>query len=295
MDKEKNLKQTQEEEEEMEFKDCENHSQQAQQQQQEEEEEKIEIGDEIIRSKIGIMRALAERDDPSVKEVDDFMIRRFLRARDLDIEKANTMLLKYLSWRRTFLPKGFVSESEISNQLADNKLCMQGVDKQGRPIVVAFGGRHKPTKGNLEERLTVTCGASRKIGSSLDEPASCFVVYGLEKICARMPRGQEKFVAIGDLEGWGYSNSDIRAYVASLSILQDCYPERLAKLFIVHVPYIFMTAWKVVYPFIDSRTKKKIIFVENKKLKSTLLNDIDESQLPDIYGGKLPLVPIENC
>nr|KJB12436.1 hypothetical protein B456_002G021200 [Gossypium raimondii] len=249
MDKEKKLKQTQEEEEEMEFKDCENHSQQAQQ--QEEEKEKIEIGDEIIRSKIGIMRALAERDDPS--EVDDFMIRRFLRARDLDIEKANTMLLKYLSWRRTFLPKGFVSESEISNQLADNKLCMQGVDKQG------------------------------------------FVVYGLEKICARMPRGQEKFVAIGDLEGWGYSNSDIRAYIASLSILQDCYPERLAKLFIVHVPYIFMTAWKVVYPFIDSRTKKKIIFVENKKLKSTLLNDIDESQLPDIYGGKLPLVPIENC
>nr|KJB12430.1 hypothetical protein B456_002G021200 [Gossypium raimondii] len=149
MDKEKKLKQTQEEEEEMEFKDCENHSQQAQQ--QEEEKEKIEIGDEIIRSKIGIMRALAERDDPSVKEVDDFMIRRFLRARDLDIEKANTMLLKYLSWRRTFLPKGFVSESEISNQLADNKLCMQGVDKQGRPIVVAFGGRHKPTKGNLEE------------------------------------------------------------------------------------------------------------------------------------------------
>nr|KJB12434.1 hypothetical protein B456_002G021200 [Gossypium raimondii] len=301
MDKEKKLKQTQEEEEEMEFKDCENHSQQAQQ--QEEEKEKIEIGDEIIRSKIGIMRALAERDDPSVKvliwfifqlfltlgfhfylnfffiffkEVDDFMIRRFLRARDLDIEKANTMLLKYLSWRRTFLPKGFVSESEISNQLADNKLCMQGVDKQGRPIVVAFGGRHKPTKGNLEE-------------------VKRFVVYGLEKICARMPRGQEKFVAIGDLEGWGYSNSDIRAYIASLSILQDCYPERLAKLFIVHVPYIFMTAWKVVYPFIDSRTKKKIIFVENKKLKSTLLNDIDESQLPDIYGGKLPLVPIENC
>ncbi|PPR92024.1 hypothetical protein GOBAR_AA28651 [Gossypium barbadense] len=289
MDKEKKLKQTQEEEE-MEFKDCENHSQQAQQE-EEEEEEKIEIGDEIIRSKIGIMRALAERDDPSVKEVDDFMIRRFLRARDLDIEKANTMLLKYLSWRRTFLPKGFVSESEISNQLADNKLCMQGVDKQGRPIVVAFGGRHKPTKGNLEEVKLSCIALNQDIWFCYMPPWPNMRL----DIVTRMPRGQEKFVAIGDLEGWGYSNSDIRAYVASLSILQDCYPERLAKLFIVHVPYIFMTAWKVVYPFIDSRTKKKIIFVENKKLKSTLLNDIDESQLPDIYGGKLPLVPIENC
>ncbi|XVF02109.1 hypothetical protein REPUB_Repub04eG0147900 [Reevesia pubescens] len=254
------------EEEEMEFKDCEG----------QEKEEKIEISDEIERSKVGIMRALVEREDPSAKDVDDLMIRRFLRARDLDIEKASTMFLKYLSWKRTFMPKGFITESEISTHLSHNKLFTQGLDKQGRPIVVAFGGRHKPTKGNLEE-------------------VKRFIVYGLEKICARMPEGQEKFVAIGDLEGWGYSNSDIRAYVASLSILQDCYPERLAKLFIVHVPYIFMTAWKVVYPFIDSRTKKKIVFVENKKLTSTLLRDIDDSQLPDIYGGKLPLVPIQDC
>ncbi|XP_022727320.1 patellin-4 [Durio zibethinus] len=267
MEKQKAKESKEEEEEEMEFKDCED---------EEEKEDKIEISDEIERSKVGIMRALVEREDPSAKDVDDLMIRRFLRARDLDIEKASTMFLKYLSWKRTFVPKGFISESEISTQLAHNKLCMQGLDKQGRPIVVAFGGRHKPTKGNLEEFKR-------------------FVVYGLEKICARMPKGQEKFVGIGDLEGWGYSNSDIRAYVASLSILQDCYPERLAKLFIVNVPYIFMTVWKVVYPFIDSRTKKKIVFVEKKKLKSILLGDIDDNQLPDIYGGKLPLVAIQDC
>jgi hypothetical protein len=35
-----------------------------------------------------------------------------------------------------------------------------------------------------------------------------------------MPSGQEKFVAIGDLKGWGYSNSDIRGYLGALSILQ---------------------------------------------------------------------------
>lgn len=35
-----------------------------------------------------------------------------------------------------------------------------------------------------------------------------------------MPSGQEKFVCIGDLEGWGYSSSDIRGYLAALSILQ---------------------------------------------------------------------------
>lgn len=39
----------------------------------------------------------------------------------------------------------------------------------------------------------------------------------------------------------------------------------------------------------------QFVFVDDKKLQETLLADIDESQLPDIYGGKLPLVPIENA
>ncbi|KAK4377041.1 hypothetical protein RND71_003337 [Anisodus tanguticus] len=126
-------------------------------------------------------------------------------------------------------------------------------------------------------------------------PLTKYVLVGFLAYVFRMPNEQEKFTAIGYLEGWGYANSDIRGYVAALSILQDCYPKRLGKLFIVHVPYIFMTAWKAIYPFIDSKTEKKIIFVENKNLRSTLQQDIDDEQLPDIYGGKLQLVPIQDC
>ncbi|XP_065853408.1 uncharacterized protein [Euphorbia lathyris] len=231
--------------------------------------------DEIEQNKVRIMRAHVEREDADAKEVDDFMIRRFLRARELDIEKASTFFLKYLSWKRSFMPNGSISPSEVPNELAQNKLFMQGVDKKNHPIVIIFGAKHVPYKGNIDEFKR-------------------FVVYTLEKLCARMPHGQEKFVAIADLEGWGYTNSDFRGSLAVLSILQDCYPERLAKSFVVHVPYIFMTAWKAVYPLIDSKTKKKIVFVDDKKLNSTLLEDIDESQLPDIYGGKLPLVPIQD-
>lgn len=38
----------------------------------------------------------------------------------------------------------------------------------------------------------------------------------------------------------------------------------------------------------------QIMFVEKAKLRSTLLDEIDESQLPQIYGGKLPLIPIHD-
>ncbi|RRT59177.1 hypothetical protein B296_00030284 [Ensete ventricosum] len=81
---------------------------------------------------------------------------------------------------------------------------------------------------------------------------SGFVVYVLDKLCASstsdrkqmkscdiipafffhahkllmaiiiysMPGGQEKFVGIVDLQGWGYSNCDIRGYIAALDIMQ---------------------------------------------------------------------------
>ncbi|KAJ6860420.1 hypothetical protein NC651_036718 [Populus alba x Populus x berolinensis] len=190
------------------------------------------------QTKIPQVRAIVERQDPSSKsftilggdnstgscsgggnvEVDDLTIRRFLRARDLDIGKASSMLLRYLKWRREFVPNGSVSLLETPNEVAQNKMFLRGSDKKGRPITVILGARHVQSKGGLEEfkllSLLVRLG---------------FVVYGFDKICSRMPPGQEKFVVIGDLEGWGYANSDIHGYLAGLSILQEYYPERLAK------------------------------------------------------------------
>ncbi|KAK8476355.1 hypothetical protein V6N11_014485 [Hibiscus sabdariffa] len=239
-------------------------------------EEQDNLGsNEIEKTKICLMRTFVEAQDPSSKEVDDLTLRRFLRARDLDVEKASAMFLKYLKWRRSFVPNGSISPSELKNEIQQNKMFLQGSDKKGRPVGVLLAGRHFQHKGGVDEFKR-------------------FIVYIFDKIFARMPPGQEKFLVIGDLEGWGYTNCDIRAYLAALSLVQDYFPERLGKLFIVHAPYIFMAAWKIVYPFIDIKTRNKIVFVENKKLKSTLLEEIEESQLPETYGGQLPLIPIQD-
>ncbi|KAK7399292.1 hypothetical protein VNO78_10473 [Psophocarpus tetragonolobus] len=230
---------------------------------------------QIELTQIRLLRALVQTRDPSSKEEDDLMLRRFLRARDLDVEKASTMFLKYLKWKHSFVPNGSISVSDVPNQLAHDKVFVQGHDKIGRPILIVFGAKHFQSKNGLDEFKR-------------------FVVYVLDKVCASMPAGQEKFVGIAELKGWGYSNSDVRGYIGALAILQDYYPERLGKLFIVNAPYIFMKVWQLVYPFIDEKTKKKIVFMEKNKVKSTLLKDIDESQLPEIFGGPLPLVPIQH-
>ncbi|KAL3655103.1 hypothetical protein CASFOL_000889 [Castilleja foliolosa] len=240
------------------------------------EENEVMICNNEQKKKIDQLRTIVEKQDPACKEEDDFTLERFLVARDLDVEKASAMFMKYVKWRRMFVPNGLVQKSEITKQIAHNKVFMQGSDKNGRPIAVIFGSRHVASKDNIDELKR-------------------FAVFVFDKLSSRTPHGQGKFTFIADLQGYGYSNNDVRGFIQILSILQNYYPERLGKLFFIHVPYIFMTAWKIMYPFIDKNTRKKMVFVENKRIKDTLLEEIDERQLPEMYGGKLQLIPIQDA
>lgn len=213
--------------------------------------------------------------DPAAKSVDDADLRRFLRARDFDVGKAAKLIVQHLNWKRTFLPLGFVQESEISRELQRKQIFMQGHDKSGCSIVVLLTARHLAFERDLEEIKRL-------------------FVYTFDKAAASNLRGEGKFLIIGDLQGWGLRNMDIQGYMSVLSMLQNHYPERLKKLYLVHVPYLFWGAWKIIYPLVDKTTRQKILIFQGEIPQETLLEDIDRSQLPDIYGGQLELVPIQN-
>uniref|UniRef100_A0A0D9W1F5 CRAL-TRIO domain-containing protein n=2 Tax=Leersia perrieri TaxID=77586 RepID=A0A0D9W1F5_9ORYZ len=240
-------------------------------------------GDVTEWKKVAELRRVVEAQDPACKEEDDYSLRRFLRARDHNISKSSSMLLKYLQWKREFKPGNrAIAADEVRNELAQEKLYLQGHDRHGRPLIYLFGARHFPSRRDLDEFKR-------------------FVVFILDQTCARLSNSnsnsggirQEKFAAVADLAGWGYyANCDIRAYVAALEIMQNYYPERLGRVFLIHVPYVFMAAWKIVYPFIDDNTKKKFVFVADKDLEATLREAIDESNLAEEYGGKLKLVSL---
>lgn len=96
--------------------------------------------------KIGMMRAVVRREEPELDyDDDDGTLRRFLVARDMDVDRASKMYLKFRRWRRSFMPSGSISEAEVASHLAHHKMFLQGRDRTGRPIVVVFGARHKQT------------------------------------------------------------------------------------------------------------------------------------------------------
>ena len=65
---------------------------------------------------------------------------------------------------------------------------------------------------------------------------------------------------------------------------QDCYPERLAKTYIINAPMIFPALWKLIKAFLDPVVAAKVE-VLGSNYRQELLERIDADQLPVEYGG----------
>lgn len=219
-----------------------------------------------------LMRSHLQKVDSSCQEPDGVTLERFLATNSWDPKKASEALVGHFKWWHTFAPLGYIPEEEIRTELKKRKLCLQGHDKKGRTIGVFLIVRHDAFDRDLEEFKR-------------------YIVYSFEKAVSSTKNESKQLVVIVDLAGWGFKSVDVRGYLALLDILQEHYMNHLGKMILIHVPFIFWAAWKVTSPFFNEFTKERMMFVEDKNLLAVLLEYIDEDQLPDIYGGKMPLDP----
>lgn len=67
-------------------------------------------------------------------------------------------------------------------------------------------------------------------------------------------------------------------------LLQNIYPERLGRLFVVNAPVFFTAAWAIIKLWLDQRVIDKI-HILGSNYKSVLLEHIDHDQLPSFLGG----------
>lgn len=71
---------------------------------------------------------------------------RFLIARSMDPNKAAKMFVQWHKWRESFVPSGFIQDSEIPDELEANKCFLQGLAKNGLPVVIIKACKHFPSK-----------------------------------------------------------------------------------------------------------------------------------------------------
>lgn len=225
------------------------------------------------------MRKSVEKLGSSTEGYGNPTIMRFLIARSMDQDKAAKMFVQWLNWRASMVPNGFISESEIQDELEPRKIYLQGLSKDRYPVMVVKASKHFPSKDAVQFKK--------------------FVVYLLDKTIASSFKGREigneKLIGILDLQHITYKNIDARGLITGFQFLQAYYPERLAKCFILHMPRFFVSVWRLVSRFLEKATLEKIVIVTNDDERQDFIKEVGEDVLPEEYGGRAKVVALQDA
>lgn len=199
---------------------------------------------------------------------DDACLRRYLEARNWNVDKAKKMLEETLKWRSAFKPEE-IRWHEVAGEGETGKVYRANFqDREGRTVLVLRPGKQNTSSHDNQLR---------------------HLVYLIENAILNLPEGQEQMVWLIDFSGWSLSMSvPIKTARESINILQSHYPERLSAAFLYNPPRIFETFWKIVKYFLDPKTFQKVKFVYPKNEESLELmhKTFDIEILPVDFGGK---------
>lgn len=207
----------------------------------------------------------------SLKYCTDGCLRRYLVARNWNVEKAKKMLEESLKWRSTYKPEE-IRWHEVAHEGETGKVSRADFhDRFGRTVLIMRPGKQNTTsaEGNIRH-----------------------LVYLIENSILNLAEGQESMSWLIDFTGWTLRTQvPVRTALDIINVLQSHYPERLAVAFLYNPPRIFEAFWKAIKYFLDPKTSEKVKFVYPKKKDSVELMQtfFDVDNLPSEFGGKATL------
>lgn len=203
---------------------------------------------------------------------------RFLKARDLNLEKSFQMLEEHINWRRDNHIDSLADNYMIPVVISDHFLgSWHHVDKANHPLFLLRLG-YMDLKGTL-----------KAIGTEGLMKLTVFICEkGLEKIkenCA------PNWSLIIDLDGMSMRHlwrPGVKAVLKIIETVEKNYPETLGRVLVVRAPRIFPLAWTIISAFIPENTRSKFLCYSGNSIeeaKTVLEGYIDSHYMPDIFGG----------
>ncbi|KAK9136354.1 hypothetical protein Syun_015684 [Stephania yunnanensis] len=211
--------------------------------------------------------ALGPLSGASSQYCSDACLRRYLEARNWNVDKAKKMLEESIKWRSSYQPEK-IRWHEVANEGESGKVFRANFhDRQGRTVLIMRPGMQNTS--NPENQIR-------------------HLVYMLENAVLNLPEGQEQMVWMIDFTGLSLSNNvPVKTARETINILQNHYPERLAIALLHNPPRIFEALWKIVKYFLDTKTfnKVKFIYPKNKDSSELMSSYFDVENLPAEFGG----------
>ncbi|KAK7252910.1 hypothetical protein RIF29_37183 [Crotalaria pallida] len=215
--------------------------------------------------------ALGPLSGRSLKYCTDACLRRYLEARNWDVDKSKKMLEESLKWRSTYKPEEILWP-EVAHEGETGKVFRANFhDKLGRTVLIMRPGMQNTASPENNIR---------------------HLVYLMENAILNLPEGAEQMSWLIDFTGFSLSTYIPIKTARDISyILQNHYPERLAIAFLYNPPRIFQAFFKAVKYFLDTKTAQKVKFVyPNDKDSVELMKSLfDVENLPAEFGGKATL------
>ncbi|KAA3473444.1 patellin-3-like [Gossypium australe] len=211
-------------------------------------------------------------------ERSDVILLKFLRARDFKVKEAFVMLKNTILWRKEFGIDELV-EQDLGDDL--NKVVfMHGFDKEGHPVCYNVFGEFRN-----KELYQKTFSDEEKRQNFLRWRIQ-FLEKSIRKLDFRSG-GICTIVQVNDLKNSpGPAKWELRqATKQALHLLQDNYPEFVARQVFINVPWWYLAVNKMINPFLTQRTKRKFVFAGPSKSADTLFRYITAEQVPVKYGG----------
>lgn len=220
-------------------------------------------------SKVNELKAaLGPLSGRSLRFCTDACLKRYLEARNWNVDKARKMLEETLSWRSTYKPEE-IRWHEVASEGETGKVYRANLhDRNGRTVLIMRPGKQNTTSGDNQIR---------------------HLVYLMENAILNLPEGQEEMAWLIDFSGWSFSTTvPVKTARDTINILQNHYPQRLAVAFLYSPPRIFEAFWKIVKYFLDPKTIQKVKFVypKNKDSVEIMSSYFDVDNLPTEFGGK---------
>ncbi|CAJ2655340.1 unnamed protein product [Trifolium pratense] len=211
-------------------------------------------------------------------ERSDVILLKFLRARDFKVKEAYTMIKQTVIWRKEFGIEALLQEDLGTDW--DKVVFTDGYDKEGHPVYYNVFGEFE----NKELYQNTF---------SDDEKRTKFIrwrIQSLEKSIRKLdftPSGISTIVQVNDLKNSpGLGKKELRqATNKALQLLQDNYPEFVAKQVFINVPWWYLAFSRFLSAFLTQRTKSKFVFAGPSKSADTLFKYIAPEQVPVQYGG----------
>ncbi|KAM3305991.1 patellin-3 [Capsicum chacoense] len=208
----------------------------------------------------------------------DVILLKFLRAREFNVKEAFAMLKNTILWRKEFNIEELVDENLGDD--VEKVVFMDGHDKEGHPVCYNVYGEFQN-----KELYNKTFGDEEKRNKFLR-----WRVQFLEKSIRKLdfsPGGINTIFQVSDLKNSpGPGKRELRiATRQALQLLQDNYPEFVAKQVFINVPWWYLAFYTMISPFMTHRTKSKFVFAGPSKTAETLYKYISPEQVPVQYGG----------